>query len=95
MIVASTLRAEAKEREMTSGIAGLAKVHHPHMLDAKDLLKSSWSSVTAQTIAMYGITFKYSVQLVSPVLLHGIPFWCLSLFSSPNDRVFLERFLRA
>ena len=37
ILVPPTLRAEAKEREMTPGTAGLAEGHHPHMLGAADL----------------------------------------------------------
>ena len=94
MLVAPTLRAEAKKREMTPGTAELAEGHHPHMLDAADLLKSSWSSITAQTIARYGLTFKYcTTHVPRTVAWHNL---LSSLFVlSAKSRVFLERFLRA
>ena len=51
MEVAPTLRAQAKERKMTAGTAGLAEGHHPHVRGAADLLKAEWSSVSAAAIA--------------------------------------------
>ena len=53
MLDAPTLRAQAKERKMVAGTAGLVEGHHPHVRDAADLLKSAWDSVTEQTIARY------------------------------------------
>lgn len=53
MLVAETLRAQAKERNMARGTAGLAEGHHPHMLDAADLLKLAWGQITQKTIARY------------------------------------------
>lgn len=53
MGVAETLRAQAKERKMARGVAGLAEGHHPHVLDAADLLKRAWDQVTQKTIARY------------------------------------------
>ena len=54
MLVADTLRAQAKERKMKAGTAGLAERHHPHVRDAAELLKKAWTSVTAQDIARSG-----------------------------------------
>ncbi|CAB1110663.1 unnamed protein product [Ectocarpus sp. CCAP 1310/34] len=51
MLVAHALRAEAKSRKMARGTAGLAEGNHPHVLDAADLLKTSWDSITPTTIA--------------------------------------------
>lgn len=53
MLVAPILRARARERKMVADTAGLAETHHPDMLDAADLLKSSWDSVAERTIARY------------------------------------------
>ena len=47
MLVADTLRAQAKERKMKAGTAELAEGHHPHVRDAAELLKKAWTSVTA------------------------------------------------
>lgn len=42
MLDALTLRAQAKERNMVAGTAGLAEGHYPYVRDAADLLKSAW-----------------------------------------------------
>ena len=54
MLVADTLRAQAKERKMKAGTAGLAEGHYPHVRDAAELLKKAWTSVTAQDIVRSG-----------------------------------------
>lgn len=54
MLVAETLRAQAKERKMKPGTAGLAEGHHPHVRDFAELLKKAWASVTQQDIARSG-----------------------------------------
>ena len=46
MRVAETRRVQAKERKMVAGTMGLAEGHHPHMLDAADLLKLTWDNIT-------------------------------------------------
>ncbi|CAB1110321.1 unnamed protein product [Ectocarpus sp. CCAP 1310/34] len=51
MLVADTLRAEAKARKMKAGTMGLAQGHQPHVRDAAELLQKAWASVTAQDIA--------------------------------------------
>ena len=51
MLDAPTRRAQAKERNMIAGTAGLAEGHHPHVWDAADLPRSALDSVTEQTIA--------------------------------------------
>ena len=45
--------------KMVAGTMGLAEGHHPHMLDAADLLKLAWDKMTWKTIArcMYLIRF--------------------------------------
>lgn len=53
MLVVPILRAQALERKMVAGMAGLVEVHHPYMLDTADLLKPSWKSVTGRIIARY------------------------------------------
>ena len=53
MRVEETLRAQAKERKMVAGTMGLAEGHHPHMLDAADLLKLARDNITQKTIARY------------------------------------------
>lgn len=53
MLVAETLRAQAKARGMKAGTAGLAEGHQPHMRDAAELLKAAWASVTPRDIARY------------------------------------------
>lgn len=57
MLVAETLRAQAKERKMARGTMGLAEGHHPHVLDAADLIKLAWGQITQKTIARYAIKF--------------------------------------
>ena len=59
MLVAETLCTQAKERKMVGGTMGLAEGHHPHILDAADLLKLAWGSIAQKTIARY-INIKYS-----------------------------------
>ncbi|CAB1101968.1 unnamed protein product [Ectocarpus sp. CCAP 1310/34] len=51
MLVADTLRAQAKARKMKAGTMGLAQGHQPHVRDAAELLQKAWASVTAQDIA--------------------------------------------
>ncbi|CAB1099057.1 unnamed protein product [Ectocarpus sp. CCAP 1310/34] len=51
MLVADTLRAQAKARKMKAGTMGLAQGHQPHLRDAAELLKKAWASITAQDIA--------------------------------------------
>ena len=51
MLVADTLRAEAKSRKMKAGTMGLAQGHQPHLRDAAELLKKAWASVTPRDIA--------------------------------------------
>ena len=51
MLVADTLRAEAKARKMKAGTMGLAQGYQPHVRDAAELLKKAWASITAQDIA--------------------------------------------
>ncbi|CAB1096975.1 unnamed protein product [Ectocarpus sp. CCAP 1310/34] len=51
MLVADTLRAQAKARKMIVGTMGLAQGHQPHVRDAAELLQKAWASVTAQDIA--------------------------------------------
>lgn len=51
MMVAETLRAQAKERKVVATTAGLAEGHPPHMLDAAELLHSAWEDITEHTIA--------------------------------------------
>lgn len=51
MLVASQLRAEARERNMPAGSAGLAGGFQPHILDAADILKQAWDEVSAEQIA--------------------------------------------
>ena len=51
MLVADTLRAEAKARKMKAGTMGLAQGYQPHVRDAAEFLKKAWASVTAQDIA--------------------------------------------
>ena len=53
MLVAEQLRAEAKQKKMVKGTAGLAEGHHPHVLDAMELLYDAWILVTQTTIARY------------------------------------------
>ena len=55
MFVAETLRAQAKERKMKAGTMGLAQGHHPHVLDAAELLRKAWAGVTATNIARSGL----------------------------------------
>lgn len=77
MLVASQLRAEAAARKMTRGTAGLANGHHPHVSDAAELLKLSWSRVSTQTIARYGQRINWAnVDIALPALLSPP---CLSL----------------
>lgn len=66
MLVADALRAEAKSRKMARGTAGLAEGNHPHVLDAADLLKTAWDSMTPTTIARYSIASKKQVCPVLP-----------------------------
>lgn len=54
MLAADTLRAQSKESNMVAGTARLAERHHPHMLDAADLLKSAWDNITPRTIVRCG-----------------------------------------
>lgn len=61
MLVAGTLRDEAKERRMVAGTMRLAEGHHPHLLDAAELLKRAWDVVSQKTIAR-------SVQHVATLL---------------------------
>lgn len=51
MYSASTLREQAKARKMPADTAGLAEGHHPHLLDAADLLHRSWESLSPSSIA--------------------------------------------
>ncbi|CAB1111078.1 unnamed protein product [Ectocarpus sp. CCAP 1310/34] len=51
MLMADTLRAQAKARKMKAGTLGLAQGHQPHVRDAAELLQKAWASVTAQDIA--------------------------------------------
>lgn len=80
MLVASQLRAEAAERKMARGTAGLANGHHPHVSDAAELLKLSWGRVTTQTIARYGQRINCA-NLATVLLLHNRPY-CLPPFLS-------------
>ena len=54
MGVAATLRAQAKQRKMAAGAAGLGEGNHPHVRDAAELMKAAWGGVSAATIARYG-----------------------------------------
>ncbi|CAB1101512.1 unnamed protein product [Ectocarpus sp. CCAP 1310/34] len=54
MLVADTLRTQAKARKMKAGTMGLAQGHQPHVRDAAELLQKAWASVTAQDIARDG-----------------------------------------
>ncbi|CAB1098723.1 unnamed protein product [Ectocarpus sp. CCAP 1310/34] len=51
LLVADTLRAQAKARKMKAETMGLAQGHQPHVRDAAELLQKAWASVTAQDIA--------------------------------------------
>ena len=51
MALADTLRAQAKERKMAAGTAGLAEGHAAHVLDAAELLEAAWGDVSKDTIA--------------------------------------------
>ncbi|CAB1115493.1 unnamed protein product [Ectocarpus sp. CCAP 1310/34] len=51
MLVADTLRAQAKARKMKAGTMGLAQGHQPHVRDAAELLQKAWASVTTEDIA--------------------------------------------
>lgn len=51
MSVADELRAQAKERKMAAGTAGLAEGHHADVGDATELLHAAWEDITADTIA--------------------------------------------
>ena len=53
MLVAETLRAQAKARRMVAGTAGLAEGHQHHVRDAGELPKTAWASVTPRDIARY------------------------------------------
>jgi hypothetical protein len=66
MLVADTLRAQAKERKMKAGTAGLAEGHHPHVRDAAELLKKAWASVTTQDIVRSGSNTCYSCSCKYP-----------------------------
>ena len=54
MGVAATLRAQAKQRKMAAGTAGLGTGNHPHARHAAELMKAAWGGVSAATIARYG-----------------------------------------
>ena len=51
VLVADTLRAQAKACKMKAGTMGLAHGHQPHVRDAAKLLQKAWASVTPQDIA--------------------------------------------
>ena len=55
MLVAETLRAQAKASKMKAGTMGLAQGHQPHLRDAAELLQKAWGSVTPQDIARSGL----------------------------------------
>lgn len=84
MLVAAQLRAEAKERKMARGTQGLANGSHPHMSDAADLLKLSWSKVTTQTIARYGERTNCCVTLAGRTAYDKPYCLLLSFFAKPS-----------
>ena len=51
LLVADTLRAQAKARKMEAETMGLAQGHQPHVRDAAELLQKARASVTPQDIA--------------------------------------------
>ena len=64
MLVAGTLRAQAKDRKMKAGTVGLAEGHHPHARDAAELLKKGWASVCP---GHRQVRFDYVLFLFVPV----------------------------
>lgn len=50
MYSAPQLREQATVWEMPAGSAGRAEGHHPHLLDAGELLHQSWGALSASSI---------------------------------------------
>ena len=54
MGMAATLRAQAQERKISAGTAGLGEYNHPYVRDAAELLKAACGGVSTATISKYG-----------------------------------------